>query len=111
WSRPLGSARDLGPMRIPSGLPFTIGTPTFGGAMSTAGGLVFIGGSQDHAFRAFDSATGRLLFEADLPGTAATRPMTFHSGDGRQYVVMASEAPPRGGATYGALTAFVLAND
>jgi quinoprotein glucose dehydrogenase len=112
WSRPLGTARDLGPWRIPSHLPFTIGTPTFGGAMSTAGGLVFAGASQDHAFRAFDSATGKLVFEADLPGVSATRPMTFLSGeDGRQYVVVASEAPPKGGAPYGALTAFVLAKD
>jgi quinoprotein glucose dehydrogenase len=112
WNRPLGSARDLGPMRIPSHFPFTIGTPTFGGAMSTAGGLVFAGASQDHAFRAFDSATGKLLFEADLPGLSATRPMTFRSErSGRQFVVVASEAPAKGGQSYGAITAFVLATD
>ena len=112
WNRPLGSARDLGPMRIPSHLPFTIGTPTFGGAMSTAGGLVFAGASQDHAFRAFNSETGKLLFEADLPGLSATRPMTFRSDkSGRQFVVVASEAPAKGGAAYGAITAFVLKRD
>lgn len=109
WSRPLGSARDLGPMRMPSHLPFTIGTPTFGGSMATAGGLVFVGSSQDHAFRAFDSDTGKLLFEADLPGMSATRPMTYRSSrSGRQFVVVASEAPARGGASFGAITAFVL---
>jgi len=112
WSRPLGSARDLGPMRMPSHIPFTIGTPTFGGAMSTAGGLVFAGASQDHAFRAFDSETGKLAFEADLPGLSATRPMTFRSArDGRQYVLVASEAPARAGLPYGAITAFVLTKD
>lgn len=109
WSRPLGSARDLGPMRIPSRLPFTIGTPTFGGAMGTAGGLVFAGSSQDHAFRAFDSETGKLLFESDLPGMSATRPMTYRSArSGRQFVVVASEAPMKDGMTYGAITAFAL---
>ncbi len=109
WSRPIGLARDLGPMRIPSRLPFTIGTPTFGGTMSTAGGLVFAGGSQDHAFRAFDSETGELLFEADLPGTAASRPMTYMAdGDGRQYVVIASDAAMKGGKAYVAFTAFAL---
>lgn len=109
WSRPIGSARDLGPMGTPSNLPFTIGTPTFGGTMSTAGGLVFAGGSQDHAFRAYDSETGKLLFEADLPGSSATRPMTFQSDEnGRQYVVVTSDAGMRGGNLYGAVTAFAL---
>lgn len=109
WSRPIGTARDQGPMRIPSGLPFTIGTPTFGGTMATAGGLVFAGGSQDHAFRAFDSETGELLFEVDLPGSSATRPMTFLSEeDGRQYVVIVSDAGFRDGKVYGAITAFAL---
>ncbi len=109
WQRPFGSARDLGPMRMKSHLPFTIGTPPFGGTMATAGGLIFAGASQDHAFRAYDSKTGELLFEADLPGNSATRPMTFRSGkDGRQYVVVASDAAPTGGKQRGVITAFAL---
>ena len=77
--------------------------------MSTAGGLVFVGSSQDHAFRAFDSETGKLLFEADLPGMSATRSMTYRSDrSGRQFVVVSSEAPMKGGKAYGAITAFVL---
>jgi quinoprotein glucose dehydrogenase len=109
WRRPIGSARDLGPMRIAFQVPFTIGTPVFGGTMATAGGLVFAGGSQDHAFRAYDSKTGALLFETDLPGSSATRPMTFLSArDGRQYVVVASDAPVAGGKQHGAITAFAL---
>ncbi|MBV1918831.1 MAG: membrane-bound PQQ-dependent dehydrogenase, glucose/quinate/shikimate family [Sphingomonadaceae bacterium] len=109
WRRPIGSARDLGPMGIRSHLPLTIGTPPFGGTMATAGGLVFSGGSQDHAFRAYDSETGDLLFEADLPGTSATRPMTFQSEkDGRQYIVVASDAPMTGGKQNGVITAFAL---
>jgi quinoprotein glucose dehydrogenase len=109
WSRPIGTARDSGPMRIASRLPFTIGTMTFGGTMSTASGLVFAGGSQDHAFRAFDAETGEILFEADLPGSTATRPMTYRSEkDGRQYVVVSSQAPPRDGGAWGAITAFAL---
>jgi quinoprotein glucose dehydrogenase len=109
WERPLGTARDLGPMMTPSRLPFTIGTITFGGTMTTASGLVFVGGSQDHAFRAFDGETGELLFEADLPGNSNTRPMTFKSDmDGRQYIVVASDAPMRGGRVQEAITAFAL---
>lgn len=110
WSRPLGSARDLGPLGTLSRLNLTIGTPLFGGTMSTAGGLVFAGGSQDHAFRAFNSETGRLLFEADLPGSSLARPMSFRSSrDGRQYVVVASEGPRKGSMGSAAITAFVLA--
>lgn len=109
WRRPFGSARDLGPMRMKSHLPFTIGTPPFGGTMATAGGLIFVGASQDHAFRAYDSKTGELLFEADLPGTSATRPMTFRSAkDGHQYVVVSSDAARTGGMQRGAITAFAL---
>lgn len=109
WERPIGSARDQGPMMTPSRLPFTLGTITFGGTMSTATGLVFAGGSQDHAFRAFDSETGKLLFEADLPGSAATRPMSFRSArTGRQYIVVASDAPYKDGKAHGAITAFAL---
>jgi len=109
WSRPIGTARDSGPMGIPSRLPITFGTWTFGGTMSTAGGLVFAGGSQDHSFRAFDSETGEMLFEADLPGTSATRPMTFLSPeDGRQYVVVTSDAGMKGDTSFGAITAFAL---
>ncbi|MCB2060018.1 MAG: PQQ-binding-like beta-propeller repeat protein [Novosphingobium sp.] len=109
WSRPLGTARDMGPLGISSHLPFTIGTPLFGGAMSTAGGIVFTGGSQDHTFRAFDSETGKLLFEADIPGMSATKPMTFRSSrNGKQYVVVASDAPHRDGSAYAAITAFAL---
>lgn len=112
WNRPLGTARDTGPMRMPSHLPLTIGTMTFGGTMSTDGGLVFAGGSMDHAFRAFDSETGEMLFEADLPGSAATRPMTYRSKkSGRQFVVVSSDAPYRGGDAYAAITAFVLPED
>ena len=109
WQRPIGTARDLGPLMMPSHIPFTIGTITFGGTMTTAGGLVFAAGSQDHAFRAWNSETGEQLFEADLPGHGDTRPMTFKSDkDGRQYVVMASDAQWRDGQFYAAITAFAL---
>ena len=37
------------------------GRPNVGGSIATAGGLVFIGATDDSRFRAFDAATGRAL--------------------------------------------------
>ena len=56
-----------------------------------------------------DSETGKLLFEADIPGMSATKPMTYRSDrNGRQYVVVASDAPHKGGSAFAAITAFAL---
>jgi quinoprotein glucose dehydrogenase len=114
WERPLGTARDLG--IDPSGhrqpyksrLPFVIGTPNFGGTLSTASGLTFVAASTDHAFRAFDAETGKLLFETDLPGNGTATPMSYRGSDGRQYVAIVSEAPTKDGQVWGAVTAFAL---
>ena len=46
----------------------TTGTANFGGPIVTAGGLVFIGATNfDKKFRAFDKATGELLWETTCP--------------------------------------------
>jgi len=107
WSRPVGSARDLGPLNKPSRLPITIGTPTFGGPMSSAGGVVFMGATRDHGFRIFDSETGKILFQADLPHHAPTTPMTYLDASGRQIVAISSNAT-RDGQAFAAVTAFAL---
>ena len=87
WDRPLGSARRNGPFGIPSGLPFTIGTPNNGGPLITAGGVVFIAATTDNVFRAIDLASGRTLWEDVLPAGGQATPMTYEIG-GRQYVVI-----------------------
>ena len=44
------------------------GSENYGGPIVTAGGLVFIGATNfDRKFRAFDKATGELLWETTLP--------------------------------------------
>ena len=109
WSRPLGTGRDLGPFGMRSHLPITMGVFTFGGALGTRSGLVFAAASQDHAFRAFDAQTGELLFEADLPGSGASTPISYRSRTGRQFVAVSSEIlGDRRGGFYGAVTAFAL---
>ncbi len=59
-----------------------------GGPMATAGGLVFIAGTIDRRFRAFDSRTGALLWETRMDAEGHTTPMTYMASNGKQYVVV-----------------------
>ena len=87
WQVPLGTVRELAP--VP--LPIAWGTPTLGGPLTTAGGLTFIGATMDSTFRAFDTETGRELWHARVPASAAATPMTYRARlGGRQYVVVAA---------------------
>ena len=65
------------------------GTLSIGGPIATAGGLLFVGATIDGYFRAFDSRTGKLLWETKLETAAHSTPMSFLGRDGRQYVVVA----------------------
>jgi quinoprotein glucose dehydrogenase len=94
---------------VPLG-PF--GMPAMGGAVVTGGGLVFMAGTSDRTLRAFDSASGEVLWEGALPADALSTPMTFLAG-GRQYVVVAAGGHDRLRAFSGAalsdhLVAFAL---
>jgi membrane-bound PQQ-dependent dehydrogenase (glucose/quinate/shikimate family) len=90
WSRPIGMADSMGPLGIPSRLPFTIGLPTLGGSITTASGLTFIASTPDRRLRAIETATGRLLWQTRLPASANATPMTYVGNDGRQYLVIAA---------------------
>jgi quinoprotein glucose dehydrogenase len=85
WQVPLGNAPALADRGITG-----TGTPNLGGAIVTAGGLVFIGGANDSRFRAFDLRTGRELWRADLPASGHATPTTFRSRAGRQIVLIAA---------------------
>ena len=61
-----------------------------GGPIATAGGLVFIAGTIDKRVRAFESQTGKMLWEAKLDSEAHTSPMTYLGRNGKQYVVVVS---------------------
>jgi len=64
------------------------GTENFGGAVVTAGGLVFIAATADAKMHAYDKATGKLLWEFQLPAGGYASPSTYMV-NGRQYVVIA----------------------
>lgn len=87
WDRPLGEARTNGPFHIPSLLPITIGTPNNGGAVVTAGGLIFIAAATDNLIRAIDLRTGKTLWKDVLPAGGQATPITYQVG-GRQYLVI-----------------------
>jgi quinoprotein glucose dehydrogenase len=61
-----------------------------GGSIVTAGGLVFIAGSNDSRLRAFDARTGEELWAGKLDASGHATPMTFQGKSGRQYVVIAA---------------------
>ena len=84
WQVPLGEFAELTAMGIPQ-----TGTENFGGTIVTAGGLVFIGGTKDERFHAFDKATGKLLWETRLDAGGYATPCTY-AVKGRQYVVIAA---------------------
>jgi quinoprotein glucose dehydrogenase len=63
--------------------------PGLGGPIVTASGLVFISASLDDRLRAFDSASGRLLWEVKLPAGGQATPMTYSVAN-RQYLVIAA---------------------
>jgi len=63
------------------------GAPAVGAPLVTAGGLVFIGYSLDHRFRAFDLATGKVLWSAELPAPANSVPVSYEV-NGTQYIVV-----------------------
>jgi glucose dehydrogenase/catechol 2,3-dioxygenase-like lactoylglutathione lyase family enzyme len=83
WQTRLGVSDEL-----PAGRQNTGRNNTFGGPIATAGGLVFIGATDDHRFRAFDSGTGEELWSVELEYHAQAVPITYLGEDGRQYVAV-----------------------
>lgn len=83
WQVPLGEYETLTKKGI---LP--TGTDNYGGPLVTASGLIFIAASRDEKFRAFDKATGELLWQVQLPAAGYASPSTY-SIKGKQYIVIA----------------------
>jgi quinoprotein glucose dehydrogenase len=83
--------------RVPLGITDTLpadkqktGRPGNGGSIATAGGLVFIGATDDSRFRAFDARTGKELWTVKLGAAAHATPSTYQGRDGRQYIAITS---------------------
>ncbi len=84
WRVPLGEYPQL----VAQGIRNT-GSLNFGGAVATAGGLIFVAATADEKLRAFEKATGRVLWEYQLPAGGYATP-SIYMIDGRQYVAIAA---------------------
>jgi quinoprotein glucose dehydrogenase len=80
WQIPLGDTPYI---------HVNLGVPGLGGPIVTAGGLIFIAASLDDRVRAFNTDSGKLLWQMKLPAGGQATPMTYSIG-GRQYLVIAA---------------------
>ena len=62
-------------------------SPNWGSMLTTAGRLVFTGGTADRLIRAFDAATGKVLWEHQV-GSGIVAPPTSFAIDGKQYLAV-----------------------
>ncbi|MBD3630449.1 pyrroloquinoline quinone-dependent dehydrogenase [Cyclobacterium sp.] len=85
WEVPLGFMYD--PQTYPEAVNW--GSINFGGTLTTAGGLTFVAASLDGFFRAFDTETGELLWQNQLPAGGQSTPMSYQLA-GKQYVVISA---------------------
>ncbi len=83
WRVPLGVIDELEAKGI-----HNTGTMNMGGSLATAGGLVFIAATNDRHFRAFDSKTGKVVWDVQMEAGGYASPATYQGKDGRQYVVI-----------------------
>jgi quinoprotein glucose dehydrogenase len=105
WRSVLGTVPEL----EAKGVHHT-GTLNLGGSIATAGGVVFIGATNDSRIRAFDSKSGKQLWEAPLEASGHTSPITYMGRDGRQYVALMATGGGGylGGGLSNSLVAFAL---
>jgi quinoprotein glucose dehydrogenase len=82
WRTTLGVTDSLPPGKQ------NTGRPGLGGAIVTAGGLTFIGATDDARFRAFETKTGKEIWTVKLPASAEATPITYADAKGQQYVAV-----------------------
>ena len=71
WSHPFANSQFWGPV------------------LATGGGLVFMGGTNDRYFHAFDASTGKVLWQFRTSSGIIGVPVSFQV-DGKQYIAVQS---------------------
>jgi quinoprotein glucose dehydrogenase len=82
WEVPFGEKR------LPGGVEDT-GSPSYGGLISSSGGLIFATGTDDRLIRAIDEETGEVVWSHRMAAAGSAPPITFEH-DGQQYVAVVS---------------------
>lgn len=101
WKEALGEYPELAARGI------VTGTENYGGAVVTAGGLLFIAATRDGKLRAFNKRTGKVLWETVLPAPGFATPAVYSAG-GREYVVVACGGGKLGTASGDSYVAYAL---
>lgn len=86
WSNTYGSAKGSGALGISVPWEIPMGTPTHGGSLIVAGGIGFNAGAKDNILRAYDLATGEVVWQYELPA-AGGNPISY-TLDGEQYIAV-----------------------
>ena len=106
WKVPLGEYPQL----VAKGIRGT-GTLNFGGAVATAGGVIFIAATADEKIRAFEKSSGRVLWEHQLPAGGYATP-SIYMIEGRQYLAIAAGGSGKNATKSGdSIIAFALPTD
>lgn len=80
WEATLGE-------KVIDGRVVATGSPSYGGLVGTAGGLLFVAGTDDQLLRAVDKRTGMVLWSHRLDAAGSAPPISFDFG-GKQYVAV-----------------------
>jgi quinoprotein glucose dehydrogenase len=89
WDVPLGSMTSaLDPDVVRQTQP-DWGSVNLGGAVTTAGGVVFIGAALDRRLHAYDIDSGHELWKGELPASAKATPTIYRLSSGAEYVAVA----------------------
>ncbi|MDO1449385.1 PQQ-binding-like beta-propeller repeat protein [Rhodocytophaga aerolata] len=91
WQVPLGEDEKLAAKGIKNS-----GMYNRGGGIATAGGLVFIAATGDKKFRAFEQATGKMVWEKELPGNAYSIPSSYLVNKAQCITIAVSPNPSTG---------------
>jgi quinoprotein glucose dehydrogenase len=83
WKVPVGNNKEL--QQKGAGITGLWSSP---GPIVTAGGIVFLSGTSDKKFFAFDKTSGKLLWETMLPAFGSATPCSYMI-DGKQYIAIA----------------------
>lgn len=102
WQVTLGEYPELTKIGIPP-----TGTENHGGPIVTAGGLLFIAATYDENLRAFDTKTGKVVWQYKLPAGGFATPVTYMK-NGKQYIVIAAGGTRYGLKSGGSYVAFAI---